>query len=347
MDSSTRGFAMTDPPDDSLHAPQVTAVPGLAAGPQPSLATDTFAVDGATMAAEELSFRSGLELVARSQWWYARHRFLRHRLAMLSLLVLAIIFLAGAFAGLLAPYGRDSLDFTALSQAPSWHHLFGTDQLGRDYFTRTLYGIQTTETVSLLVAFIATAIGVVLGAFSGYYGGWLDNVLMRITDLFLVVPALAVLLVAARFLGHGTVFRIALILGFLFWTNIARIVRGSYLSLKEKEYIEAAKASGSGDLRIMFRHILPNTIGAIVVSATLLTGLAILTESTISFLGFGVLPPIPSLGNLISDGQAAGLNLWWLMTFPGLTIVAIILCVNFIGDGLRDALDPSQRRIRA
>jgi peptide/nickel transport system permease protein len=266
---------------------------------------------------------------------------------MASLLVLVVVFTAGALASALAPYGRDTLDFTALSQGPTLHHLFGTDQLGRDYFSRTLFGIQTTEEVSLLVAFIATLVGVVIGAFSGYYGGWLDNLLMRITDLFLVVPALAVLLVAARYLGHGSAARIAIILGFLFWTNIARIVRGSFLSLKEKEYIEAAKASGSGDLRIMFRHILPNTIGAIVVSATLLTGLAILTESTISFLGFGVLPPTPSLGNLIADGQAAGLSLWWLVTFPGLTIVFIILCVNFIGDGLRDALDPSQRRIRA
>ncbi|MGZ4316119.1 MAG: ABC transporter permease [Gaiellaceae bacterium] len=337
---------MTEPPK-SLRSSPPPAIPTLAVGPQPALATDTFELDGAATVADELSFQSGLELVARSQWWYARHRFLRHRLAMLSLLVLAIVFLAGVLASVLAPYGRDSLNFAALSQSPSLHHLFGTDQLGRDYFSRTLYGIQTTEKVSLLVALIATVLGVILGSFSGYYGGWIDNLLMRITDLFLVVPALAVLLVAAKFLGHGTAVRIAIILGLLFWTNIARIVRGSYLSLKEKEYVEAAKASGSGDMRIMFRHILPNTIGAIVVSATLLTGLAILTESTISFLGFGVLPPTPSLGNLIADGQGAGLSLWWLVTFPGLTIVVIILCVNFIGDGLRDALDPSQRRIRA
>ncbi|HEY7207533.1 MAG TPA: ABC transporter permease, partial [Gaiellaceae bacterium] len=168
-----------------------------------------------------------------------------------------------------------------------------------------------------------------------------------ITDLFLIVPAIAVLLVASKYLGHGSPTRIALILGFLFWTNVARIVRGSFLSLKEKEYVEAAKASGSGDLRIMFRHILPNTIGPIVVAATLLTGIAILFESVISFLGFGIQPPATSLGSLIADGQAAGLSLWWLVTFPGLTIVLIILCINFIGDGLRDALDPTQRRIRA
>jgi peptide/nickel transport system permease protein len=170
---------------------------------------------------------------------------------------------------------------------------------------------------------------------------------MRITDLFLVVPALLVLLVASKYLGHGDAFRIALLLGLLFWTALARIVRGTFLSLKQKEYVEAAKASGSGDLRIMFRHILPNTIGPIVVSATLITGTAILTESVISFLGFGIQPPAASLGSLIADGQAAGLDLWWLVTFPGLTIVLIILCINFIGDGLRDALDPTQRRVRA
>jgi peptide/nickel transport system permease protein len=335
---------MTEPVDVKGPAPKAP-VPALAAGTQPGLASSVVDVPGRS--ADELTFASGLDLAAHSQWWHARHRFVRHRLAMGSVVLLFIVFLAGILAHALAPYGRDALNLTAISQGPSLHHLFGTDQIGRDYFSRTLYGIQTTEKVSLLVAIIATFIGVIFGALSGYYGGWVDNLIMRITDLFLVVPALAVLLVASKYLGHGSAYRIAIILGLLFWTNIARIVRGSYLSLKEKEYIEAARACGAGDLRIMFRHILPNTVGPIVVSATLLTGLAILVESTISFLGFGIQPPIPSLGNLISDGEAAGLSLWWLVTFPGLTIVIIILCVNFIGDGLRDALDPTQRRIRA
>jgi peptide/nickel transport system permease protein len=295
----------------------------------------------------ESEYEAGLELTARSQWWYARHRFFRHRLAMASLIVLFIIFTAGAFAKELAPYPRDALNVNALAVGPSTSHFFGTDQLGRDYFSRTLHGIQTTAKVSLLVGLLATFIGVIIGAFAGYFGGWIDNGLMRMTDLFLIVPALAVLLVAAKYLGHGSAYRIALILAFLLWTNVARIVRGSFLSLKEKEYVEAAKASGSGDVRIMFRHILPNTIGPIVVAATLLVGTAILIESVISFLGFGIQPPQPSLGSLIADGQAAGLSLWWLVTFPGLTIVLIILCVNFIGDGLRDALDPTQRRVRA
>jgi peptide/nickel transport system permease protein len=325
--------------------PPLTGEVGGVVGP--SLATATIPVGGFVPASMEGSYQQGLELVTRSQWWHARHRFIRHRLAVASVILLVLIFVVGALARQIAPYPRDALNLGATTQAPSWHHLFGTDQLGRDYFSRTLYGIQSTEKVSLLVAILATIIGVSLGAAAGYYGGWIDNLLMRITDLFLVVPALAVLLVAAKYLGHGSPVRIAFILGFLFWTNIARIVRGSYLSLKEKEYVEAAKASGSGDARIIFRHILPNTIGPIIVAATLLTGIAILTESTISFLGFGIVPPTPSLGNLISDGEQAGLTLWWLVTFPGLTIVLIILCVNFLGDGLRDALDPTQRRIRA
>jgi ABC-type dipeptide/oligopeptide/nickel transport system permease subunit len=170
---------------------------------------------------------------------------------------------------------------------------------------------------------------------------------MRLTDLVLTLPGLAVLLTAAAFLGNGKQYRVAIILALLFWTALARIVRGTFLSLREKEYVEAAKAAGSGDLRIMFRHMLPNAIGPIVVNATLTVGLAILTEAALSFLGFGVQPPTPALGKLIADGQDVSQTAWWLVTFPGLTIVLIVLCINFIGDGLRDALDPTQRRTRA
>ena len=141
--------------------------------------------------------------------------------------------------------------------------------------------------------------------------------------------------------------RVAVILALLFWTTLARIVRGSFLSLREKEYVEAARAAGSGDARIMFRHILPNAIGPIIVNATLIVGLAILVEAALSFLGFGIQPPTPSLGTLIASGQDTASQYWWLVTFPGLTIVLIVLCINFVGDGLRDALDPTQRRIRA
>jgi ABC-type dipeptide/oligopeptide/nickel transport system permease subunit len=211
------------------------------------------------------------------------------------------------------------------------------------------------------VAGLSTLIGTAMGAMAGYYGGWIDNLLMRFTDLILTLPGLAVLLTAAQFFGQGDVdanfgiwqptlpqpLVIGLILAFLFWTAIARIVRGLFLSLREKEFVEAAKAAGAGDTRIMIRHMLPNVVGPIVVNATLIVAAAILVEAALSFLGFGIQPPNAALGKLIADGQSEGFRLWWLVTFPGLVIVVIALAINFVGDGLRDALDPTQRRIRA
>jgi len=291
---------------------------------------------------------AGLELKVRSQWDYARRRFLRHRLAMGGLIGLIIIFGAGIFANYIAPYTYDGIDLNNILHAPTLvgHHYFGTDEIGRDYFSRVIYGIRTSEEVGVVVAILSSLIGLVIGAVAGYYSGWLDNILMRITDLTLTLPFLAILLTAAALLGTGSQWRVTFILAALFWTNIARVVRGIFLSLREKEYVEAAKAAGAGDTRIMFRHILPNTLGPIVVSGTLAVATAILVEAALSFLGFGIKPPTPSLGVLVSDGQTNPQQ-WWLTIFPGLTIVLIVLCVNFVGDGLRDALDPTQRRIRA
>ncbi len=296
-----------------------------------------------------LTYETGVEVKARSQWAYARRRFFRHRLAMASLVVLLGFGAVAIFADQLAPYAYDELDLAHTNQAPttSGTHWFGTDQLGRDYLSRVIFGVQTSLWVALLVALLSTAIGTAIGAIAGYFGGWLDNLLMRTTDLVLTVPGLAVLLVAAAYWGGGDPFRVAVILALLFWTGIARIVRGVFLSLREKEYVEAAKASGSGDTRIIIRHMIPNTLGPIIVNTTLVVAAAILVEAALSFLGFGVQPPIPALGKLIADGQSSGLQLWWLVTFPGLTIVAIALAVNFVGDGLRDALDPTQQRVRA
>jgi ABC-type dipeptide/oligopeptide/nickel transport system permease subunit len=253
------------------------------------------------------------------------------------------------FAEQLAPYAYDELDLVHMNEAPTtenWH-LFGTDQLGRDYLSRVIFGVRTSLWVAIIVALLSTAIGTAVGAIAGYFGGWVDNLLMRMTDLVLTVPGLAVLLVAAAYWGGGKPVRVAIIVALLAWTSIARIVRGVFLSLREKEYVEAAKASGSGDTRIILKHMIPNTMGPIIVNATLVVAAAILIEAALSFLGFGVQPPIPALGKLISDGQSSGLQLWWLVTFPGLVIVAIALAVNFVGDGLRDALDPTQRRVRA
>ena len=320
---------------------------GLALGPDPDAPREPAGVSiGSALPAQptELVYDTGLELKARSQWAFARRRFFRHRLAMVSLIVLLTVFAAGAFANFVAPYNYSDVNLDSLTQAPSAHHLFGTDQAGRDYFSRTLFGIRTSARVALLVGFLSTILGTTVGGLAGYFGGWPDNVLMRITDLFLTLPLLAVLLTAAKFLGHSGPTQVALLLAFFIWTPIARIVRGSFLSLREKEYVEAAKESGSGDIRIMFRHMIPNTIGPILVAATLTTGTAILLESVLSFLGFGIEPPTPALGVLIGEGQDQGLASWWLVTFPGLIIVLIVLCINFIGDGLRDALDPTQRR---
>jgi peptide/nickel transport system permease protein len=267
---------------------------------------------------------------------------------MASLIVLVFIFLVGAFANLVAPYNYATLDLTNILHAPTTnaHHYFGTDEIGRDYFSRVIYGIRTSEEVGIFVAFVSSIIGLVVGAIAGYYGGWIDNILMRITDLVLTLPALAILLVASALLGSGSQWRISIILALFFWTGLARIVRGIFLSLREKEYVEAAKAAGSGDVRIMFRHILPNTLGPIVVNGTLAVAAAILTEAALSFLGFGIKPPTPSLGTLVVSGQSNPQQ-WWLTIFPGLTILLIVLCINFVGDGLRDALDPTQRRVRA
>jgi peptide/nickel transport system permease protein len=311
-------------------APGVTAAPSTPPG-----LTDT-------------TIEAGLEIKVRSQWDYARTRFLRHRLAMAGLIGLIILFGAGIFANFIAPYSYSQIDLNNILAPPTLagHHFFGTDEIGSDEFSRVVWGIRTSLEVGVFVAVLSTFIGLVLGAVAGFYGGVTDNLLMRFTDLVLTLPFLALLLTAAALLGQGSQWRVSIILAVLFWTGTARVVRGIFLSLREKEYVEAAKAAGAGDLRIMFRHILPNTLGPVVVSMTLAVATAILIEAALSFLGFGIKPPTPSLGVLVAGGQTNPQQ-WWLTVFPGLTIVLIVLCVNFVGDGLRDALDPTQRRVRA
>src|SRR5262245_37329742 len=269
---------------------------------------------------EALAYEAGVEVKARSRWSYVRMRFHRHRLAVASLIVLLLIALVGLFAPQLAPYGFDELDLENSTQSPTlqgWH-LFGTDLLGRDYLSRVMFGIRTSLWVAVFVALMATVIGTTVGALAGYYSGRVDNLLMRFTDLILTLPGLAVLLTASVFFGSGDPLKIGVILALLFWTFAARIVRGLFLSLREKEFVEAAKAAGASDLRIIVRHMLPNCLGPIIVNATLVVAAAILVEAALSFLGFGIQPPNAALGKLIADGQGEGLDLWWLVTFPGL-----------------------------
>ncbi len=297
----------------------------------------------------ESTTAAGLDLKVRSQWSYARDRFFRHKMAVAGIVGLVLIFGAGIFANYVAPYSIGGIDLNNILQPPTSfdHHWFGTDGIGADELSRVIFGIRTSLEVGVFVAVVSSIFGVIVGAFAGYYRGLLDNILMRITDLILTLPALAVLLALSHFYGGGSPWVLSVILAGFFWTGIARVVRGVFLSLREKEYVEAAKASGAGDLRIMFRHILPNTLGPVIVNGTLAVGAAILTESALSFLGQGILPPNTSLGQLVNDGNTNYPNQWWLTVLPGATIVLIVLCVNFVGDGLRDALDPTQRRIRA
>ena len=303
----------------------------------------------------DLAYESGVEVKARSQWAYARMRFLRHRLAVVSLVVLLALALVAIFANQIAPYGYDELDLFNIGASPtlSGGHIFGTDLLGRDYLSRVIFGLRTSLWVAFFVATLATAIGTAIGAIAGYYGGRTDNLLMRFTDLMLVLPGLAVLLVAAAYLGQneshvGPIsisqpIKVGIILAFLFWTGLARVIRGVFLSLREKEFVEAARAAGASDMRIIFRHILPNCVGPIAVTMTLFVALAILTEAALSFLGLGTQPPTASWGLMLSAARQYMLIDPWIAVLPGCAIALTVLGFNLLGDGLRDALDPRQR----
>jgi peptide/nickel transport system permease protein len=288
----------------------------------------------------------GLEEHGLSQRTLMWRRFRRHRLAMASLVVLVLIGLATILAGVLTPYGYAEQQLDQILQGPSAKHLLGTDQLGRDELTRLLYGGRISLMVGLGVALVSGVIGTVVGAAAGFYGGRLDNAVMRVTDLFLSIPLLVLLIIASRATG-GKTRDIVLVLSLALWMFMARIVRGLFLSLREKEFIEAARSIGASNRRIILRHMLPNSIGVIVVNLTLTVAIAILTESLLSFLGFGIQPPTPTWGNMLEDGRPQMTFAGWLVWFPGLAILLTVLCVNFLGDGLRDALDPTQRRVRA
>jgi peptide/nickel transport system permease protein len=278
-------------------------------------------------------------LTTRQLAW---RRFKRHKLAIGSAVVLGLLGLSALFAPLLSPYTFAEQNLVERLQSPSLSHYFGTDQLGRDLFTRVLYGGRISLLVGVSVALSAGIIGGVVGSMAGFYGGWIDNILMRVTDLFLSIPFLVILIIASTWLG-GSLIDIVIILTLFFWMPDARIVRGVFLSMKEKEFVEAARASGATNKRIMFYHMLPNAMGPIIVNATLSVAAAILTESALSFLGFGVQPPTPTWGNLLFQSRNFITLAPWLVWFPGLAILITVLAVNFLGDGMRDALDPHQK----
>ena len=274
-------------------------------------------------------------------------RFRRHPGAMAGAVILTILILAVLLAGL-SPHDPEISDIVNKYQPPSWSHPFGTDGLGRDILVRVLYGGRVSLSVGFMVVAITLSIGVPIGAIAGYFGGWIDSVLSKFIDATLSLPALMFMILLSAilretdlpFVRGNSMLTIAVVLGVLSWPTVARLVRAVFLTFREMEYVTAAKALGASNLRIIISEILPNGLGPIIVESTLGIGYAIMEESTLSFLGFGIMPPTPSWGNLLDNAQEHLSQYPWLAIFPGLMIFLAIISINFIGDGLRDALDP-------
>ncbi len=276
-----------------------------------------------------------------TRWRVAARRFAANRMAPASLLVLVLVTLAALVGGRLWRYSYSDIT-PEFSTPPSWGHPMGTDGVGHDGLAQVLRGAQKSLQVGLMAALVSTALGAIVGMVAGYYRGWVDPVLMRITDLVITIPGIAVLIVmAGRVRGtRGNWWAIALIVAALSWPGTARMVRAMVMSLREHEFVEGARAIGAGTGRIMVRHLLPHAAGPIIVRATFAVGGAIFAETGLSYLGLGISPPDTSLGSLVGTGQTAATTRPWLFYFPGLFIALIVLSVNLVGDGLRDALDP-------
>lgn len=298
------------------------------------------------------------QTVGVSQGRLILRRFLSNKVAVVSgiLFVLLAIFSISAI-GLGPIPGWWKYDYSSLNPqndggAPTLSlfpfsvgdHPFGQDRIGIDYFAMTMRGIQNSILVMLVISVVGTAVGTVIGALAGYYRGWVDSVLMRITDVFIVIPIIVIGAVVGRATGGLGVVPLAFFLAMVSWTTIARLVRAEFLSLREREFVEAARVAGASDARIIFKHILPNAIGVVIVAATLLAASAILLETALSYLQLGVRPPDVSLGLIISDNQSAFQTRPWLFWWPAVFIVLLAVLVNFVGDGLRDAFDPRQKR---
>ena len=304
-------------------------------------------------------------------WQLAWRRFRKHKMALISLGGLIVIFLYVFFGGALLARGlcdptgvfvtgeayANCNDTSIKLQPPSRAHFFGTDTIGRDILARTIYGGQISLSIGIFAAIVEVLVGVLVGAIAGYYGGWLDDLLMRITEAMLIIPSLFLLIVLAKVLNgkipemeilgrtlSGSVIVIIFVIGFTSWMYLARIVRANVLSLKELDFISASRALGVSDSRLIFRHLLPNTIAPIIVSATLGVSSSISSEAYVSFLGLGVQTPTASWGNMLDGSVKYIQSAPWLWFFPGLLILLTVLCINFVGDGLRDAMDPRSTR---
>jgi peptide/nickel transport system permease protein len=266
-------------------------------------------------------------------------QFRRNQLALASGVVVVVLGLAAVLAPQLAPYDPAAYNVKQILLPPGLAHWFGTDQIGRDVFSRMLYGARISMAVGFVSVGIAVTVGTLIGTVAAFYGGRVDELLMRFVDLMLNFPRLFLLLTLIALL-RPSIWVIMAVIGFTGWMGLARLVRGEILSLKEREFVQSARVLGARDRRIMFRHILPNALVPVLVSATLGVAGAILAESGLSFLGLGVQPPTPSWGNILIDGKANIEIAWWLSVFPGMAILVTVLAYNLLGEGLRDALDP-------
>jgi peptide/nickel transport system permease protein len=279
-----------------------------------------------------------MESQTKQFWRY----FKKNRLAVGGMAMILITFLIAGTASLFSPYDPGKTDISLKLKPPSNQHYLGTDQLGRDVFSRMLYGSRISLSVGFVAVAISIFIGIFVGAMAGYYGGWVDSFLMRFVDIMLCFPSFFLILTVVALLGPS-LFNIMVVIGITSWMGTSRFVRAEFLSLRERDFVQAAKALGVKDHRIIFRHILPNALAPVFVTATLDVATAVLVEAGLSFLGFGVQPPAPSWGNILTEGRTYIFDAWWLTVFPGLAILITVLSFNLLGKGLRDALDPRLR----
>jgi len=269
--------------------------------------------------------------------------FYRNKLALTGSGIVLLLFFVSVFAPLIAPYDPGQIDLKNVLLPPSLDHWFGTDQLGRDVLSRMIWGARISLKVGFVATGVAIIIGTLLGAVAGYYGGWLDAGIMRFVDIMLCFPTFFLILAVIAFL-EPSIWNIMIIIGLTGWMGVTRLVRADFISLRERDFVKAAKVIGAGDLRIIFLHILPNAMASILVAATLGIAGAILTESALSFLGIGVQPPTPSWGNILTAGKDNIDIAWWLSLYPGLAILITVVGYNLLGEGIRDSLDPRLKK---
>jgi peptide/nickel transport system permease protein len=271
------------------------------------------------------------------------NRLAKNKMAMAGLFVVLLLFVVAIFADFIAPYPPEKIDTSRILEAPSAAHWLGTDRLGRDVLSRMIHGAGVSLSVGFVAVSISTLIGVVLGALAGYYGSIVDKIIMRFVDIMLCFPSFFLILAVIAFVGPS-IWNIMVVIGVTSWMGVTRLVRAEFLTIRERDFVQAAVSQGAGDLRIIFLHILPNAMAPVLVSATLGVAAAVLVESGLSFLGIGVQPPDPSWGNMLTEGKDNIEIAWWLSMFPGLAILITVMGYNLLGEGIRDSLDPRLRQ---